>query len=72
MNNFIACDEELFKTIDELLISYNHRNKLIDYNVKHCIRCIAPQELFAVEVYLDIAMGSKDEIISDKALRRFV
>lgn len=29
MNSYVDCDEELFKTIDELLISFNHRNKAI-------------------------------------------
>ncbi len=60
MNNYMNCDDELFKTIDELLISYNHRSRAIDYNVKHCIRCILPYEVFGVEVFLDIAMGCRD------------
>ena len=60
MDNYVDIDEEGFKTIDELLLSYNHRNNAVDYNVKKTIRCINAANLYGLELYLEIGNNCKD------------
>jgi len=72
MDNYAKVDEDAFRTIDELLVSYNYRVKSIDYNYKHTIRCFNPQNLFGLEIYIDIALNCKDEELSTNSLKRYI
>lgn len=72
MDNYVDIDEEGFKTIDQLLLSYNHRNNAVDYNVKKTIRCINATNLYGLELYLEIGNNCKDQAIRQQSLRRFV
>lgn len=72
MDNYTKVDEDAFRTIDELLVSYNYRVKSIDYNYKHTIRCFNPQNLFGLEIYIDIALNCKDEELSTNSLKRYI
>lgn len=38
MDDYVNIQPELYQTVDELIISYNHNTRAIDYNYKHTIR----------------------------------
>ena len=72
MDGYKVVSEELYQTVDELLISYNHLYRNIEYNHKHTIRCIRPEDIFGLSFYANVAKFCEDEQMSQKAIRRMI
>lgn len=72
MEGYRKVSDELYQTADELIVSYNHLNRLIEYNAKHTIHCMKPEELFGINFYSNVAKNCEDSAMSDKATRRLI
>lgn len=72
MEGYREVSEELFQTVDEMLVSYNYHHRAIEYNIKHTIRVIRLDELFGLGFYLNVGRNCRNDKMADRAIRRFI
>jgi hypothetical protein len=59
MEEYEIISPELYQTADELIITFNHNSKFIDYNYKHTIRVRTLENIFGTEFYINVINNCK-------------
>lgn len=72
MDDYSTIPPELYQTADELIISYNHQIKSIEYNYKHTIRVKSLENIFGYEFYINVINNSKQRDIVEKSIHRLI
>lgn len=61
MQDYSIVTPQLYQTVDELLIAYNHHHQNLDYNYKHTIRLKFVDRVFGIDFYLNVINGCHDQ-----------
>jgi hypothetical protein len=72
MEDYVSITPELYQTVDELLIAFNHNTKGFDYNYKHTIRVRSLENIFGYEFYINVINNCKQKEIVEKSIHRLV
>ncbi len=72
MDDYASIPAELYQTADELIIAYNHNNKVIEYNYKHTIRIRSLDPIVGIEFYTKIIENCKNKEMVEKSIHRFI
>ena len=72
MDGYKKVSEEMYQTADELIVSYNHHNRNIEYNTKHTIHCLKGEDIYGLNFYSNVAKNCENEMMSEKAIRRLI